>query len=135
MKFKQFAALPYRLREDDIEILLITTRKKGRWSVPKGWLIKNGTPQDTAAVEAFEEAGVRGAVAEKHIGRFRKRRLRKRQSVLCDVRIFPMKVRRQQSIWPEMEQRSRIWVSQRKAARLVKKPGLRRAIREFAADA
>jgi 8-oxo-dGTP pyrophosphatase MutT (NUDIX family) len=132
MKFKQFAALPYRLREDDIEILLITTRKKGHWSVPKGWLIKDGTPQGTAAVEAFEEAGVRGAVAEKHIGRFRKRRLRKRQ---CDVRIFPMKVRRQQSIWPEMEQRSRIWVSQRKAARLVKKPGLRRAIREFAADA
>jgi 8-oxo-dGTP pyrophosphatase MutT (NUDIX family) len=134
MKFKQFAALPYRLREDDIEILLITTRKKGRWSVPKGWLIKNGTPQGTAAVEAFEEAGVRGAVAEKHIGQFRKRRLRKRQLVLCDVRIIPMKVRRQQSIWPEME-RSRIWVSQRKAARLVKKPGLRRAIREFAADA
>jgi len=90
MKFKQFAALPYCLREDDIGILLITTRKKGRWSVPKGWLIKNGTPQDTAAVEAFEEAGVRGAVAGTHIGQFRKRRLRKRQSVLCEVRIFPM---------------------------------------------
>jgi 8-oxo-dGTP pyrophosphatase MutT (NUDIX family) len=134
MKFKQFAALPYRLREDDVEILLITTRKKGHWSVPKGWLIKDGTPAGTAAVEAFEEAGVRGAVAEKHIGRFRKRRLRKRQLVFCDVRIFPMKVRRQQSIWPEMEQRSRIWVSQGKAARMVKKPGLRRAIREFAAD-
>jgi 8-oxo-dGTP pyrophosphatase MutT (NUDIX family) len=135
MKFKQFAALPFRVREDDVEILLITTRKKGRWSVPKGWPIKNCTPQGTAAVEAFEEAGVRGAVAEKHIGRFRKRRLKKQRSVLCDVRIFPLKVDGQQSIWPEMEQRSRIWVSQRKAARLVKKAGLRRAIREFAAYA
>jgi hypothetical protein len=31
MKFNQFAALPYRMRDDDIEILLITTRKKRRW--------------------------------------------------------------------------------------------------------
>jgi hypothetical protein len=33
MKFKQFAALPYRMRDDDLEILLITTRNKRRWSV------------------------------------------------------------------------------------------------------
>jgi 8-oxo-dGTP pyrophosphatase MutT (NUDIX family) len=135
VKFKQFAALPYRLRDQDVEILLITTRKKGRWSVPKGWPIKNGTPQRTAAVEAFEEAGVRGAVADEHIGRFRKRRMRKQQSVLCNVRIFPMKVRREEQKWPEQKQRRRIWVTQSQAARLVKKPGLSRAIRAFAAPA
>jgi hypothetical protein len=62
VKFKQFAALPYRIRDDDVEILLITTRKKRRWSGPKGWPIKHSTPQQTAAIEAYEEAGVRGAV-------------------------------------------------------------------------
>lgn len=36
MKFKQFAALPYRMREDDVEILLITTRKKGPVVGPQG---------------------------------------------------------------------------------------------------
>jgi hypothetical protein len=36
MKSRQFAALPYRMRDDDVEVLLITTRKKGRWSVPQG---------------------------------------------------------------------------------------------------
>ena len=73
VKFKQFAALPFRTREDDLEILLITTRKKRRWSVPKGWPIKRNAPHETAVIEAYEEAGVRGAIGEKQIGRFRKR--------------------------------------------------------------
>jgi 8-oxo-dGTP pyrophosphatase MutT (NUDIX family) len=131
VKFKQFAALPYRLRDGDVEILLVTTRKKHRWSVPKGWPIKRSTPQQTAAIEAYEEAGVRGAVMAKRIGRFKKRRVRKNQSVLCDVQIFPLEVKYQTGDWPEKQQRSRIWVNPRQAAALVKKPGLRRAIKTF----
>jgi 8-oxo-dGTP pyrophosphatase MutT (NUDIX family) len=131
MKFKQFAALPYRLRDGDVEILLVTTRKKRRWSVPKGWPIKRCTPQQTAAVEAYEEAGVRGPVTVKRIGRFKKRRVKNNQSVLCEVQIFPLEVRHQQGDWPEKQQRSRIWVNPRQAAALVKKPGLRRAIKTF----
>jgi hypothetical protein len=50
--------------------------------------------------------------------------------VLCDVRVFPLKVALQQVDWPEKQQ-SRIWVSHREAAKLVKKPGLRQAIRDF----
>jgi ADP-ribose pyrophosphatase YjhB (NUDIX family) len=55
VKCKQFAALPYRIRDDDVEILLITTRKNRRWSVPKGWPIKHSTPQQTAAIEATKK--------------------------------------------------------------------------------
>jgi 8-oxo-dGTP pyrophosphatase MutT (NUDIX family) len=131
VKFKQFAALPYRMREQDLEVLLITTRKKRRWSVPKGWPVKRSSPQQTAAIEAYEEAGVSGMVGAAQIGQFKKRRLKKKRSVLCDVRIYPLEVENQQSDWPEMDQRSRIWVAPRKAAKLVKKPGLRRAIKDF----
>ena len=131
MKFKQFAALPYRMRDDDVEILLITTRKKGRWSLPKGWPIRRSTPQKTAKIEAYEEAGVRGRIANERIGCFTKRRRRKLQSVLCEVEIFPLDVKRQQEDWPEKRERKRIWVDARKAAKLVKKPGLRRAIKNF----
>src|SRR4051812_11657862 len=134
VRFKQFAALPYRMRDDDFEILLITTRKKRRWSVPKGWPIKCSTPQQTAATEAYEEAGVHGVVGKKHIGQFRKRRLKKQQPVICDVQIFPLSVARQRENWPEQNERSRIWVAPRKAAKLVKKPGLRRAIKAFNRD-
>jgi 8-oxo-dGTP pyrophosphatase MutT (NUDIX family) len=131
MKFKQFAALPYRMRDNAVEILLITTRKKGRWSVPKGWPIKRKSPQQTAATEAYEEAGVHGAVGGKRIGQFRKRRLKKQHLVMCDVQIFPLAVTRQQTKWPEEHERSRVWVAPRKAAKLVKKAGLRRAIKSY----
>jgi 8-oxo-dGTP pyrophosphatase MutT (NUDIX family) len=131
VKFKQFAALPYRMRDDDVEILLITTRKKGRWSLPKGWPIRRGTPQTTAKIEAYEEAGVRGEIGGEKIGQFTKWRRRKMQSVLCEVEIFPLEVKRQQNDWPEKRERKRIWVAARKAAKLVKKSGLRRAIKNF----
>jgi 8-oxo-dGTP pyrophosphatase MutT (NUDIX family) len=131
VKFKQFAALPFRTREDDLEILLITTRKKRRWSVPKGWPIKRTAPHETAVREAYEEAGVRGEIGEKHIGRFRKRRLKKKQSVLCEVQIFPLEVTHQQNDWPEKRERNRMWVAPRRAAKLVKKSGPRRAIEDL----
>ena len=122
---------PYRVRADDLEILLVTTRKKRRWSVPKGWPIKRSTPQPTALIESYEEAGVRGNIREIQIGRFRKRREIKKKSVRCEVHIFPLEVTRQQEDWPERQQRSRIWIAPRKAAKLVRKSGLRRVIKEF----
>ena len=128
MKFKQFAALPYRTSDANLKILLITTRKKRRWSVPKGWPIKRCAPFETAATEAYEEAGVRGAVDRKQIGQFKKRRTKKKRSVLCAVGIFPLQVKLTQQNWPEKLERSRIWVAPREAARLVNKRGLRRAI-------
>jgi 8-oxo-dGTP pyrophosphatase MutT (NUDIX family) len=131
VKFKQFAALPYRVHDAGLEVLLITTRKKRRWSVPKGWPIERSSPQQTAATEAYEEAGVLGPIGMKHIGRFKKRRLKKKQSVLCEVQIFPLQVERQQGDWPEKRERNRLWVAPRAAAKLVKKPGLRRAIKNF----
>jgi 8-oxo-dGTP pyrophosphatase MutT (NUDIX family) len=132
VRYKQFAALPYRLRNKDVEILLITTRKKRRWSIPKGWPIKHVTPQQTAAVEAYEEAGVRGVTGRKKVGKFKKRRVRNKRLVTCEVEIFPLQVALQQGDWPEKPERSRIWVGPGEAAKLVKKAGLRRAIKNLA---
>src|SRR3978361_2559412 len=106
MKLKQFAALPYRMRNNDIEILLITTRKKRRWSVPKGWPIKRKSPQQTAATEAYEEAGVHGAVGDRRIGQFRNRRLKKQRPVMCDVQIFPLAVPGARENWPKKHDRA-----------------------------
>jgi 8-oxo-dGTP pyrophosphatase MutT (NUDIX family) len=59
---KQYAALPFRIRQSGLRILLVTTRKKGRWSIPKGSPISRKKPHRTAAIEAYEEAGLIGAV-------------------------------------------------------------------------
>jgi len=60
--------------------------------VPKGWPIRHNSLQQTAANEAYEEAGVHGAIGNRRIGQFRKRRLKKDRSVMCDVQIYPLKV-------------------------------------------
>jgi 8-oxo-dGTP pyrophosphatase MutT (NUDIX family) len=54
----------------------VTTRKTKRWVVPKGWPIKGLKPAKSAAREAFEEAGVRGKIGGKAVGRFTYDKLR-----------------------------------------------------------
>jgi 8-oxo-dGTP pyrophosphatase MutT (NUDIX family) len=131
MKSKQYAALPFRRHENRLEVLLITTRTMRRWSVPKGWPIERETPHGTAAIEAFEEAGLVGKIAAVEVGRFKHRKLRKKQQVKCDVRIFPLQVTTEQS---EKGQRRRLWVPHRAAAQLVHKSGLKRAIENLGRD-
>jgi 8-oxo-dGTP pyrophosphatase MutT (NUDIX family) len=96
---KQFAALPFRRRKTELCVLLITTRRKGRWSVPKGWP-KRGKPRRTAEIEAFEEAGLLGKARGKPIGRYSHTSRKGKSRIACDVQLFPMKVRAQNSARP-----------------------------------
>jgi 8-oxo-dGTP pyrophosphatase MutT (NUDIX family) len=125
---KQFAALPFRIRGSDLDVLLITTRRKRRWSLPKGWPIRATKPHRTAEIEAFEEAGLVGKAQAKAIGRYKHRKIRGRRKIICDVSVFPLKVRKQSKSWPEREERDAIWLSARKAAGRVHKPELSRLI-------
>ena len=129
---KQFAALPFRIRGSDLDVLLITTRRKRRWSLPKGWPIAPGKPHRTAEIEAFEEAGLIGKAKPKAVGRYKNRKLKGKRKVLCDIRVFPLEVRKQKKRWPEREERDAIWLPARKAAARVHKPELSRLIARFA---
>ena len=44
----QFAALPWRVANGSLEVLLITTLKTRRWIVPKGWPIDELAPHACA---------------------------------------------------------------------------------------
>jgi phosphohistidine phosphatase len=66
--YTQSAILPYRLRGDDLEVLVITSRKGTRWVLPKGIVEPGMTAAASAAKEAMEEAGVEGrAMARERI--------------------------------------------------------------------
>jgi 8-oxo-dGTP pyrophosphatase MutT (NUDIX family) len=60
----QVAAVCYRLRNGEIEILLVRTRGSGLWTFPKGSAEPGLTHAQAAALEAFEEAGVHGRMEE-----------------------------------------------------------------------
>jgi 8-oxo-dGTP pyrophosphatase MutT (NUDIX family) len=130
----QYAALPYRLNgRAQPEVMLVTSRETRRWIIPKGWPHKGKTPHRSAAREAFEEAGVVGAVSRQSIGSFfYRKRLKKGAFVDCEVHVFALKVKRQRKVWPEQRQREVRWLSAGAAAKTVQEAKLREIIRRLA---
>jgi 8-oxo-dGTP pyrophosphatase MutT (NUDIX family) len=130
----QYGALPYRVSNGSrAEFMLVTSRETRRWIIPKGWPKKGKSPRQSAAREAFEEAGVRGAVGRRPVGSFSyEKRLKNGGVVECEVRVFPLEVRRQNKEWPEKQERRVKWLSAAKAAARVKQPRLSRIIRRLA---
>lgn len=130
----QYGALPYRFNHDAaLEILLVTTRRSRQWIIPKGWPIKGLRPPKSAAREAFEEAGVRGRVGVKSIGLFIYNKMLDGNgvSVSCEVRVFPLLVKRQSETRPEIEQRVVQWVAPERAVALIKEPELKALVAAF----
>lgn len=128
----QFAALCYRLRGDQPEVLLITTRRTGRWIIPRGWPIHGQTPSGSAKTEAWEEAGALGKMLNTCIGIY------SYQKILDDggrtpvmVAVFPMKTKDLKSQYPEAGLRKRRWFSLKQAAARVDEPELKQIIRNF----
>src|SRR5260221_5941699 len=87
----QYAALPYRLNgRSRTEVMLVTSRETQRWIIPKGWPQRGRAPYDSAAREAFEEAGVVGAVGRRSVGSFPyEKRLKGGGVMVCEVHAPP----------------------------------------------
>lgn len=131
----QFAALCYRMKNDKVQVCLVTSRRSGRWIVPKGWPMDGETPMDAAATEAYEEAGVRGKIHARPVGVFSYYKVRSDDELPCIAVVYPLKVKKVLRQWPEKKERSRKWLSRKKAAALVDDAELATIIQTFEPDA
>jgi 8-oxo-dGTP pyrophosphatase MutT (NUDIX family) len=130
----QYAALPFRIEARQVQILLITSRGTQRWVIPKGWPMRGLKPQDAAATEAAEEAGIVGEVEDTPLGSYHyAKQLKAERSTDVQVIVFPFQVRFQADGWKEQGQRRLAWFRYQQAATLVAEPALRRLIRDFGA--
>ena len=131
---EQIAALPIRWdAKDEIRILMVTTRNTGRWVVPKGWEMKGKTRWKAAAIEAYEEAGVKGQITDESIGSYRYPKVLKSGKIVpCLVRVYPMVVEKILGDWKERHQRKRRWFTPKAAARRVAEPELAKMLRSLA---
>ena len=123
----QVAALCYRRTDKGKEVLLVTTRGTGRWMLPKGWPMKGKSKAEAAAIEAWEEAGVKPAkVGKKRVGVFDYLKIHDNGRVdRCIAKVYPIKVDKVKDKFPEAGQRKRTWVPLKKAARMVEEKSLR----------
>jgi 8-oxo-dGTP pyrophosphatase MutT (NUDIX family) len=131
---QQYAALPWR-KAQGVEILLVTSRETRRWVIPKGWPMPGHGAAESAAQEAYEEAGVRGKMTAKALGHYNYgKRLRGGAKKRFRVDVFAMEVTEVLDLWPEGHERTRQWLSPDEAAAQVNEPELAALIRTFAGD-
>lgn len=128
----QSAAIPYRYDSTgNIEVLLVTSRRKGRWGLPKGHVPKGMAAHLSAAREAFEEAGVLGKVEQEPIGSYLRFDASPKSAQAVRIEVYPMKVTTEAPTWPEMHQRTRLWATVAEAIELVRSDGMRHALSAF----
>ncbi len=121
--FKQSGVIPVLGNK----LVLITSRKSERWIIPKGYVEKGLSPADSAAKEAFEEAGLIGSVHHIEAGQYRYRKFGKSFS----VQVFPLFIETMLDEWDEMRDRQRKLVTPIEAIEMVCHDELRQIISNF----
>jgi 8-oxo-dGTP pyrophosphatase MutT (NUDIX family) len=118
---RQAAAIPVR----DDRVCLVTSSSGRRWVVPKGQIDPGHTAGEAALVEAWEEAGLVGALDPEPLGTYAYEKLGRELHVL----VFRMTVTEVRDEWPERQLRARIWVTLEEALDRIEEPGLRDLLR------
>ena len=134
---KQVAALPVIETSEGPKVLLITTRGRGRWTIPRGWPKQGTVDSEMAAIEAAEEAGVAGNVDKTPIGSFTyTKRLHFYSWAKCVVDVYRLRVKTHHLDWREKDARKARWASPDEAASLVADAELASLLRSiFRSDA
>lgn len=107
-------------------VLLISKRRSKKWGIPKGRIPPHMSFPESAAREAFEEAGVVGRVSPSPIGMFRAEKSGANPLVrqIIEVWVYLLEVTEALPDWPEKGKRTIRWVSCEAAARQLREPAL-----------
>jgi phosphohistidine phosphatase len=127
--YTQSSVIPYRIQDNRLEILVTRSSQKKHWVVPKGIADPGHSLQESAAKEAWEEAGVEGEVSNDAVGTYQYHKW----GATCTVTVYSMRVSRQLSDdeWEE-QHRGRKWLAANDAANEVRQPEPGNLIRQFA---
>ena len=123
--FQQSAVVPIRRRGGKTEVLLITSRKRKRWVIPKGVKEPELSGPDSAAKEALEEAGIEGTVLTETLGRY----VYDKWGGTCTVDVYLMQVDTVHDQWEE-QFRDREWVDVDTAIERLREPELKNIVRK-----
>lgn len=124
------AVMPYRVRNERVEVAVITSVNNGDWIVPKGEIEEGERPWEAAAREAEEEAGLLGVVSPRPLGCFSIGNGNRRA-----MGVYAFCVSAVLRHWPEDRIRRRRWMSLRQAEKCLRRefqpiiPALERRLR------
>ncbi len=125
--YNQSGVVPFRLENGKVQILLVTSRSRKRWVIPKGIIEPDLSPQESAQKEAYEEAGVSGKISGEAVGTY----TYNKWEGTCTVKVFLLEVEKTLEDWPESYFRTREWMSVEEAVKRVDEADLKEIIRDL----
>lgn len=119
--------IPYRRKNGSLEVLLVTSIRKKKWIIPKGFIEYHLSPFQSAKKEAFEEAGVRGGNSTRVLGSYK---IKKYGGDIM-IKVYSLKVTRVYHDYPERNLRKRKWFPAEEAAKKIDIPEVARLIKKM----
>jgi 8-oxo-dGTP pyrophosphatase MutT (NUDIX family) len=128
--FTQSAIIPYSIKDGELQILLITSIRKKKWIIPKGFIEFNLSAFESAKKEAFEEAGVIGTNETIELGSFTIKKYGGRTNIV----VYSMEVEKFKDDYPEKNLRKRKWYTVEEAIETISIPEVIKMIETLAAE-
>lgn len=120
----RIGAMPYKIVDGRLHIMIITARSGKRWGIPKGQPEVDMTKREVALMEVFEEAGIVGDLRSE----FTSRCLLRDERMLT---LFPLKIALIEGNWPEMKVRKRELLPADEAIARISDPQLAECMRQL----
>ena len=128
--FTQSAILPYSIKDGELQILLITSIRRKKWIIPKGFIEFNLSAFESAKKEAFEEAGVIGTNETFELGSFTIKKYGGRTNIV----VYSMEVEKFKDDYPEKNLRKRKWYTVEEAIETISIPEVIKMIETLAVE-
>ena len=128
--FTQSAIIPYSIKDGELQILLITSIRKKKWIIPKGFIEFNLSAFESAKKEAFEEAGVIGTNETIELGSFTIEKYGGRTNIV----VYSMEVEKFKDDYPEKNLRKRKWYTVEEAIETISIPEVIKMIETLAVE-
>jgi len=125
--FDQSAVIPYRKKDGELQILLITSIRKKKWIIPKGFIEFNLSAFESAKKEAYEEAGIIGANETIELGNFK---IDKYGGDVL-IKVYSMEVVEEHEDYSEKNLRKRKWFSLDEAVKKIETPEIANMIKKL----
>ena len=122
----QAGVIAYRVVDEKIQVLLVTSRETARWIIPRGNIAAGSTPAQAAKREALEEAGLKGAITSSMpLGMYTYfKKLPSGEARAATVEVYLLRVKEQVKKWPDKRERKCAWVSLAEAVEIIEEPGV-----------
>ena len=128
---QQAGVLAYLSDPADRRMMIVTSRRTGRWVFPKGSVDPGMTAAEAAAQEALEEAGLIGVAEDQAMGRYRTPKIRPPLIWTVEVALYAMPITEMLDSWQEEDQRERRLVTMDEARELLSEPEMIALAQDF----